>query len=124
MLALSSKDLTSLEKALGYTFKNKALLKEAVTHKSYAHERQNRRVLFNERMEFLGDAVLELIGGFERRHDEGVSVVRLAVDVGVFALEVAGFVEQAPQPGVEVLDFLIGELVLDLALAGDNEVLG
>ena len=61
MHALSSKDLTSLEKALGYTFKKKSLLKEAVTHKSYAHENQNRRILFNERMEFLGDAVLELI---------------------------------------------------------------
>ena len=61
MHALSSNDLTSLEKALGYTFKKKPLLKEAITHKSYAHEKQNRRVLFNERMEFLGDAVLELI---------------------------------------------------------------
>ena len=61
MHALSSKDLNSLEKALGYTFKNKSLLKEAITHKSYAHEKQNKLVLFNERMEFLGDAVLELI---------------------------------------------------------------
>lgn len=61
MHALSSNDLTSLEKALGYTFKKKSLLKEAITHKSYAHEKLNRRVLFNERMEFLGDAVLELI---------------------------------------------------------------
>ena len=61
MDALSSKDLTRLEKALGHTFKKKSLLKEAVTHKSYAHEKQNKRVLFNERMEFLGDAVLELI---------------------------------------------------------------
>lgn len=61
MLALSSKDLPNLEKALGHTFTDRALLKEAITHKSYAHEKQNRRVPFNERMEFLGDAVLELI---------------------------------------------------------------
>jgi len=61
MHALSSNDLTSLEKTLGYTFKKKPLLQEAVTHKSYAHEKQNRDVPFNERMEFLGDAVLELI---------------------------------------------------------------
>ena len=61
MDALSSKDLTRLEKALGHSFKKKSLLKEAVTHKSYAHEKQNKHVLFNERMEFLGDAVLELI---------------------------------------------------------------
>ncbi|GBE41682.1 MAG TPA: ribonuclease III [Nitrospirae bacterium] len=61
MDALSSRDLISLEKALGHTFKKKALLKEAITHKSYAHEKQDSHVLFNERMEFLGDAVLELI---------------------------------------------------------------
>lgn len=61
MHVLSSKDLTSLEKTLGHTFKKKSLLREAVTHKSYAHEKQDNLVLFNERMEFLGDAVLELI---------------------------------------------------------------
>ena len=61
MHALSSKDLTSLEKALGHTFKKKDLIIEAITHKSYAHEKQDKCVLFNERMEFLGDSVLELI---------------------------------------------------------------
>lgn len=61
MDASSSKNLTGLEKSLGYSFKKKSLLKEAITHKSYAHEKQNRSVAFNERMEFLGDAVLELI---------------------------------------------------------------
>ncbi len=61
MHASSSKDLTDLEDLLGYTFKKKSLLKEAVTHKSYAHEKANNRMSFNERMEFLGDAVLELI---------------------------------------------------------------
>ncbi|MCK5505468.1 MAG: ribonuclease III [Thermodesulfovibrionia bacterium] len=57
----SSKDLTGLENSLGYTFKKKTLLKEAITHKSYAHEKQKKPIPFNERMEFLGDAVLELI---------------------------------------------------------------
>jgi ribonuclease-3 len=57
----SSEDLTGLENSLGYTFKKKTLLKEAVTHKSYAHEKQQKPIPFNERMEFLGDAVLELI---------------------------------------------------------------
>lgn len=61
MPALSSKDLTGLEHALGHTFRNRVLLKEAITHKSYSHEKQDNRVPFNERMEFLGDAVLELI---------------------------------------------------------------
>ncbi len=57
----SSENLTGLEKSIGYTFKKKALLKKAVTHKSFAHENQKKKILFNERMEFLGDAVLELI---------------------------------------------------------------
>ncbi len=57
----SSKDLNDLEASLGYSFKQKALLNEAITHKSYAHEQDRKEILFNERMEFLGDSVLELI---------------------------------------------------------------
>jgi ribonuclease-3 len=45
------------EKLLGYTFKNPNLLKESLTHASVA----DHRLLSNERMEFLGDAVLDLI---------------------------------------------------------------
>ena len=45
------------ESVLGYTFKNPALLKEALTHASIAESRLHS----NERMEFLGDAVLDLI---------------------------------------------------------------
>jgi ribonuclease-3 len=45
------------EKILGYSFKNPSLLKEALTHASIA----DNRLLSNERMEFLGDAVLDLI---------------------------------------------------------------
>ncbi len=57
----SSKDLNDLEVSLGYSFNNKSLLKESITHKSYAHEKDKKDILFNERMEFLGDSVLELI---------------------------------------------------------------
>jgi ribonuclease-3 len=61
MHASSSENLSGLESSIGYTFKKKSLLKEALTHKSFAHEQQKDRIVFNERMEFLGDAVLELI---------------------------------------------------------------
>ncbi len=61
MRASSSEDITQIETSIGYTFRKKSLLKEALTHKSYAHERQEDTVTFNERMEFLGDAVLALI---------------------------------------------------------------
>ncbi|MBQ2676037.1 MAG: ribonuclease III [Clostridia bacterium] len=49
-----------LEQRLGYTFKNKAFLKQALTHSSYANEAKNPR-MSNERLEFLGDSVLSLV---------------------------------------------------------------
>ena len=49
----------NLEQKIGYEFKNKELLNTALTHTSYAHEVKDKRN--NERTEFLGDAVLELI---------------------------------------------------------------
>lgn len=52
--------LEELEKKIGYYFKNKALLKHAMMHSSYANEHRLDRCKNNERLEFLGDAVLEL----------------------------------------------------------------
>lgn len=46
---------------LDYTFKNPELLKNALTHSSYANEHRDRGVKNNERLEFLGDSVLGLI---------------------------------------------------------------
>lgn len=45
---------------LGISFKNLQLLHQALTHTSYANEAKNQHLLHNERLEFLGDAVLEL----------------------------------------------------------------
>lgn len=56
-----SKDISSLEKLLGVEFKNKDLLKQALVHRSYINENPNFHLGHNERLEFLGDAVLELI---------------------------------------------------------------
>ena len=50
--------LSKLEKNIGYTFKNKELLKKALTHTSYAYE---NKVESNEKLEFLGDSILEFI---------------------------------------------------------------
>ncbi|MBF0342832.1 MAG: ribonuclease III [Nitrospirae bacterium] len=49
-----------LEKGLNYTFKKKELLIEALTHRSYFHEKPDKSHKYNERFEFLGDAVLGL----------------------------------------------------------------
>lgn len=54
------KEFNLLEKELGIEFKNKELLKEAFTHRSYLNENQSFSTSHNERLEFLGDAVLEL----------------------------------------------------------------
>ena len=49
----------NFEKVIGYQFKNPKLLETALTHSSYAHENGSKE--YNEKVEFLGDAVLELI---------------------------------------------------------------
>ncbi len=61
MHASYSKNLKTLEEAIGYSFKERSLLIEALTHSSYANEHQKEGVSDNERLEFLGDAVLGLV---------------------------------------------------------------
>ena len=51
----------SLKKKIGYTFENPYLLVTALTHSSYSNEKRLKKYKCNERLEFLGDAVLELI---------------------------------------------------------------
>ena len=52
--------MKQLEKNIGYHFKDKELLRTAVTHSSYANESRGN-MAYNERLEFLGDAVLQVI---------------------------------------------------------------
>ena len=53
-------DFTEFENKIGYTFKNKELLHEALSHSSYANEVKRGRHS-NERLEFLGDSVLSIV---------------------------------------------------------------
>ncbi|MFH1891010.1 MAG: ribonuclease III [Candidatus Kuenenbacteria bacterium] len=55
-----AKELSKLEKAIEINFKNKKLLQEAMVHRSYINEHSSFELGQNERLEFLGDAVLEL----------------------------------------------------------------
>ena len=50
--------IETVEKSIGYIFKNKELLKKALTHTSYAHENNKES---NEKLEFLGDSILEFV---------------------------------------------------------------
>ncbi len=53
--------LSEFEQKLGYSFRNKSLLKNALTHSSYANEHRREGAVSNERLEFLGDAILGLV---------------------------------------------------------------
>jgi len=73
------KNLEKLEEKLGYKFKNKKLIIEALTHKSY------KQPYDNERLEFLGDAVLDLIVGeylynkFNKSNEGNLSKIRASL---------------------------------------------
>ena len=55
------KKLEKLQEIIGYQFQRPGLLAHALTHSSYANERHWDKTRCNERLEFLGDAVLELV---------------------------------------------------------------
>lgn len=70
-------NFSEFEKAIGVSFKDKNLLKESLTHRSYLNENQDWNLPHNERLEFLGDAVLELVITENLfidypKHDEGL----------------------------------------------------
>ena len=54
-------NFSDFEKKVGVSFKNKDLLKQAFIHRSYINENSGTGLSHNERLEFLGDAVLELV---------------------------------------------------------------
>lgn len=58
---VKEKKFSSFEKKIGITFKNKELLVKAFIHRSYLNEHHDFPLGHNERLEFLGDAVLELV---------------------------------------------------------------
>ena len=53
--------LSELEAGLGYTFRDKSILENALTHSSYANENRERGLHDNERLEFLGDSILGFV---------------------------------------------------------------
>lgn len=57
----SEKEFSKIQKRIGVTFKNLDLLRQAMVHRSYINENPSFPLEHNERLEFLGDAVLELV---------------------------------------------------------------
>ena len=60
VFAMTEKNFESLEKKIKYKFNNKDLLKNALTHKTFAFEARNP-IEYNERLELLGDSVLNFV---------------------------------------------------------------
>ncbi len=58
---MNQEDFKELEERIGYHFQDASLLRQAMTHSSYSNEHRLNRLTNNERLEFLGDAVLEII---------------------------------------------------------------
>lgn len=54
-------NFTTFEESIGIIFNDKTLIKKAFTHRSYLNENRGLKLEHNERLEFLGDAVLELV---------------------------------------------------------------
>lgn len=55
------KKIEKFQQIIGYEFENQGLLRQALTHSSYANEKNFKKHSDNERLEFLGDAVLEIV---------------------------------------------------------------
>lgn len=89
-------DFTKFEKDIGIIFEDKKLLEQAFIHRSYINENSGSRLSHNERLEFLGDAVLELAvtNYLYRKYpkcDEGeLTAYRSALVNAVIIGEVAG----------------------------------
>jgi len=129
-------DFSSLEEKIGYVFKDKSLLKLALTHSSYLNEHGLPHNMCNERIEFLGDAVLELASSdflyrrFEK-DDEGdltklraslvckdsLSKLAADIDLGSYLLMGVGEIAGGGRSRVSVLEntfeALIGAIYLD-----------
>lgn len=62
-MPVSAPDISELQKLLGHSFADPDLLETALSHRSFANERKEEGALDNEKLEFLGDAVLDLVIG-------------------------------------------------------------
>jgi len=89
------KDFSELQKTIGIEFRNQDLLKEAFTHRSYLNENPKEQASHNERLEFLGDAVLELavtefiFNKYPRKNEGELTTLRSALVNANMLFEIA-----------------------------------
>ena len=81
-------NIAEVEKRISYTFKNKELIKCALTHSSFTNELKINKWENYQRLEFLGDAVLELVSseflyeGNSAMSEGKMSKVRASMEIG------------------------------------------
>ncbi len=137
-------ELQDLETALGVIFKDKSLLTRALTHRSYLNENPDLPYLDNERLEFLGDAILDFVAAeflYQRFPEmsegdltslraalvKGESLARFATEMGLpqylfmsHGEDAAGGRTRAPLLA-GAFEALIGALYLDQGLAAARD---
>jgi ribonuclease III len=139
-------DIEELQKVLKVTFRQPELLKQALVHSSYINENPARKIGHNERLEFLGDAVLDFIVADKLYRDfpqitEGemtrfrAALVRretlahIAVAIGLGSYLLMGKGEEAtggrskPLNLAGALEALIAAVYLDLGMAGVTDMI-
>ena len=134
-----------LEETLGYTFQDRSLLENALTHSSYANENRARGIQSNERLEFLGDSVLGMVTADHLYHThpdlpEGVltrtraalvceeSLVEVAdlLDLGAYLKlgrgEEAGGGRERPSIRADAVEAVLAAVYLDGGLAEARKI--
>ena len=84
--------MVALEQKLNYTFRNRALLENALRHSSYANESRDPAITSNERLEFLGDSVLGFVTAkylYTQVPDDRIPALREFQQIAAFAYAVA-----------------------------------
>ncbi len=85
MAIYNRKKLEKFEQKIGYEFQNKNLIVLALTHSSFANEKRQGNLANNERLEFLGDAVLELVSSeylflhYRKMHEGDLTKLRASL---------------------------------------------
>ena len=139
--------LVELERTLGYTFKNKMLLRTALTHSSFSNENKARKINVecNERLEFLGDSVLSIVVSeylydrFTKRPEgdltkirasvvcrEALSKFAMSIGLGNYLLlghgEELGHGRERPSILENAFEALLAAIFLDSGEEGKNQV--
>ena len=95
-----TRNLDVLEKSLGYTFRNKGLLAQAMVHRSHDQEQGGVKVESNELLEFLGDSVIGLVSAELAFSHYGHTDEGVLTDVKTMATSNLALAEVATQLGL------------------------